>query len=124
MLANNYQKYQQNSVLTASPQELTLMLYNGAIKFCNLGIEMIQRSNIEKANEYIIKAQVIINELQVTLDDKYPISKEIKLLYEYIIWLLETGNIKKDELKINEAKELITSFRDTWKEAMKIAKIG
>ena len=94
MLANNYQKYQQNSVLTASPQELTLMLYNGAIKFCNLGIEMIQRSNIEKANEYIIKAQVIINELQVTLDDKYPISKEIKLLYEYIIWLLETGNIK------------------------------
>ena len=39
MMANPYQQYQSNAVLTATPQELTLMLYNGAIKFCNLAIE-------------------------------------------------------------------------------------
>ena len=46
MLASNYQKYQQNSVLTASPQELTLMLYNGGIKFCNVGIKAIEEKKI------------------------------------------------------------------------------
>lgn len=122
MLASNYQKYQQNSVLTASPQELTLMLYNGAIKFCNLGIEMIRENKVEKANYYILKAQNIIQELQITLDDKYIIAKEIRPLYEYIFTLLVESNINKDEKKLLEARELISEFRDLWKEVMKIAK--
>ena len=119
MLPNNYQKYQQNSILTASPQELTLMLYNGAIKFCNLGIEMIQKRDMEKAHNNIIKAQNIMLELQVTLDDKYPIAKEIRPLYEYISRLLVEANVNKDEQKLLEAKELITQFRDLWKEVIK-----
>lgn len=122
MLANNYQKYQQNSVLTASPQELTLMLYNGAIKFCNLGIEKIQCRDIEKSNYYILKVQDIIYELRVTLDDKYEVSKEIRLLYEYISRLLEQANIEKNEEKLMEAKELIVDFRDLWKAVMKSAR--
>ena len=119
MLPNNYQKYQQNSILTASPQELTMMLYNGAIKFCNLGIEMIQKKDMEKAHNNIIKAQNIMLELQVTLDDKYPIAKEIRPLYEYISRLLVDANINKNEQKLLEAKELITQFRDLWKEVIK-----
>lgn len=119
MLANNYLKYQQNAVLTASPQELTLMLYNGAIKFCNLCIEMIENGQKEKANEYAIKAQRIIEELQLTLDQKYPIAKDIMPLYQYIYELLVEGNVKKDAQKILEAKELIVNFRDLWKEIIK-----
>lgn len=122
MLPNNYQKYQQNSVLTASPQELTLMLYNGAIKFCNLGMEDIQNKELEKAHNDIIKAQNIINELQVTLDDKYPIAKEIRPLYDYISRLLVEANVEKSEQKLLEAKELIVQFRDLWKEVMKSPK--
>ena len=119
MLANNYLKYQQNAVLTASPQELTLMLYNGAIKFCNMCIEMIETGQKEKANEYAIKAQRIIEELQLTLDDKYPIAQEIRPLYQYIYELLVQGNVAKDAQKILEAKELIVNFRDLWKEITK-----
>lgn len=122
MLANNYQVYQQNAVLTASPQELTLMLYNGAIKFCNLGKEMIETKNVEKANYYILRAQDIMNELQITLDDSYSIAKEIRPLYEYISSLLIEANISKDDKKLLEAKELIVNFRDIWKEAIKVAK--
>lgn len=122
MLTNSYQKYQHNAIFTASPQELTLMLYNGAIKYCNLGAEMIENKNIEKANQYIIKAQDIICELQITLDDKYSITQEIKPLYEYIVRLLEEANINKDQQKLLEAKELIANFRDLWKEVMKLAK--
>lgn len=116
---NNYQVYQQNAVLTATPQELTLMLYNGAIKFCNLCVEMIETNQMEKANGYAIKAQKIIEELQWTLDDKYAIAKEIRPLYQYIDTLLVEGNVKKDKVKILEAKELIVNFRDLWKEITK-----
>lgn len=122
MIANNAYKYQQNVIMTASPQELTLMLYNGAIKFCNLGIEAIESKNIEEANKNIIKAQKIIEELQVTLDNKYDISKEINSLYEYINVLLVEANISKNKDKVLEAKELISEFRDLWREVIKNAR--
>ena len=122
MIANNAYKYQQNVIMTASPQELTLMLYNGAIKFCNLGIEAIESKNIEEANKNIIKAQKIIEELQITLDDKYDISREINPLYEYINALLVEANISKNKDKVLEAKELISGFRDLWREVIKSAR--
>lgn len=122
MIANNAYKYQQNVIMTASPQELTLMLYNGAIKFCNLGVEAIDNKNIEEANRNIIKAQKVIEELQMTLDDKYSISKEIRPLYEYINVLLIEANISKNREKVLEAKELISEFRDLWKEVIRNAR--
>lgn len=122
MLAANYQKYQQNSVLTASPQELTLMLYNGAIKSCNQGLEAIEEGKVEKAHQYITKTQDIILELKCTLDDKYPISKNFEELYDYIMMLLVDANITKNGEKLLEAKAFITDFRDLWKEAMKASK--
>lgn len=121
-MANPYQQYQNNSVLTASPEELTLMLYNGAIKFCNLGKEAIERKDIQASHNNIIKAQNIIQELRITLDKKYPIAKEMELLYEFIVNLLIEANLYKDEKKIDDALSLIREFRDTWQEAMKIRK--
>ena len=118
MLANNYQKYQQNAVFTASPQELTLMLYNGAIKFCNMSKEMLDQNNLEKANYFILKVQDIVQELLITLDDKYDISQEMRVLYDYILQLLIQANIYKDEVKLLEARELLVNFRDLWKEVM------
>ena len=122
MLAANYQKYQQNSVLTASPQELTLMLYNGAIKYCNQGIEAIEEGKIENAHQYITRAQDVILELKCTLDNKYPVSRNFEEMYDYILTLLVEANMHKNEEKLKEAKEFISEFRDLWKEAMKISK--
>ena len=122
MLAANYQKYQQNSVLTASPQELTLMLYNGAIKYCNQGIEAIEEGKIENAHQYITRAQDVILELKCTLDNKYPVSRNFEEMYDYILTLLVEANMHKNEEKLKEAKEFFSEFRDLWKEAMKISK--
>lgn len=122
MLVNNYQKYQQNSVLTASPAELTLMLYNGAIKFCNQCMEAIENKNIQQAHNYSVKAQQIILELKVTLDPGFSEAKSMNQLYDYIIELLAQGNIAKDNKKILEAKQLITNFRDMWQQIMKKGK--
>lgn len=122
MLASNYQKYQQNSVLTASPQELTLMLYNGGIKFCNIGIKAIEERKYEQAHKAITRAQDIIIELKCTLNEAYPVAEGMSKMYDYILDVLIEANIKKDCEKLQEAKSFITEFRDMWHEAMKLAK--
>lgn len=119
---NSLNQYQLNAVMTANPQHLTLMLYDGAIKFCNLGIEGIDQNNIEKSHNNIIKVQKIIEELIMTMDSKYEYSKDFLELYEYINRLLVEANLKKDRQKLIESKELIVQFRDMWREVIKIAK--
>lgn len=122
MLANPYQKYQNNSIMTASPGELTLMLYNGTIKFINQGIEAIEKNEPSKAHNYIMRAQDIVEELHVTLDTKYEIGQQIEPLYVFIKELLVQGNIHKDITKLKEANELIREFRDMWQDLLKVGR--
>lgn len=119
MVSNPYAQYQKNSVNTASGPELTLMLYNGAIKFCNIAIDSIEKKDIPRAHENLIKAQDIIMELRITLNKKYPIAIEMDQLYDYIYDTLIQANLKKDISKIQEACGLIRNYRDAWQEAMK-----
>ena len=122
MVSNPYAQYQKNSVNTASGPELTLMLYNGAIKFCNIAVDSIEKKDIPRAHENLIKAQDIIMELRITLDKKYPIAIEMDQLYDYIYDTLIQANLKKDISKIQEACGLIRNYRDAWQEAMKRSK--
>lgn len=121
-LGNPYAKYQQNSVMTASPQELTLMLYNGAIKFINQGKLYIEKRNFEKAHNSIIRAQDIISELNITLNMDIELSNNLRNLYEFIIKRLMDANINKDNFILDEILPLVEELRDTWSEAMKLAK--
>ncbi len=118
-MANPYQQYQANSVQTASPEELTLMLYNGAIKFCNRAKDAMDKKDIPLTNYNIQKAQAIINEFRVTLDRNYPIAEEMDRLYEFVEHRLVEANIKKDPTKLDDALDIIKQFRDTWAEAIK-----
>jgi len=117
---NPYQQYEQQSVMTASPGELTLMLYNGCIKFIKMGIKYIEEDNIEKANNAIIRAQDIVNELTVTLDMEYEISEQLQLLYEYMGRRLIEANISKDMGILREVEGLMAELRDTWAEVIKL----
>jgi flagellar secretion chaperone FliS len=119
---NMYQQYQQNSIMTASPEELTLMLYNGAIKFINLGKLCIDKKEIENANNAIQRAQDIVAELNNTLDMNYEVSHNLGNIYNFILEKLVDANIKKDIQLLDEALLLIEEIRDTWKEAMKKAR--
>jgi len=65
---NGYAAYQNSKIMTASPAELTLMLYEGAIKFCNIAIMGIEENNIQKAHTNIVKVENIIEEFQATLN--------------------------------------------------------
>ena len=112
------------AINTASPAELTLMLYNGAIKFCNLALIGMEEEDIMKAHNNLMKAQRIIRELQATLNFKYEVSKDFDLIYTRILNSLLAANIKKDTDKLNEALEDIRGIRDVWTQVMKVAKIA
>lgn len=120
MAINAAAAYQGNKVLTASPAELTLMLYEGAIKFCNIAIMAIEKQDIQKANLNIIKTENIILEFRNTLDTGYSISSQLDNLYEYIYNKLYEANIKKDKELLEEAVGYLRELRDTWKEAMTV----
>ncbi|MGI5999158.1 MAG: flagellar export chaperone FliS [Lutispora sp.] len=120
--ANPYKQYQQNVVNTSTPQELTLMLYNGLIKFLNLGMQAIGEKDMQGAHNNIIKAQRIIEEFMSTLDMDYDISKNLYSIYEYMNRRLIDANIRKDKDIIEEVLGFAKELRDTWSQAMKLAK--
>ena len=119
---NAYNAYKQNSVTTASPGELTLMLYNGCLKFLGKAKIAIEEKNIEEKNIHLQKAQAIIAELMSTLNMEIEISKQMLPLYEYMNRRLVEANIQNDIAIIEEVEGLVTEFRDTWKEVLKITR--
>lgn len=124
MLNNPYAKYTNNRITTASPGELTLMLYEGAIKFCNIAITGIEEQNIQKTHDNIMKAEAIIRELKITLNHKYPIAQEFEKVYNYLIRRLHEANIRKEKEILEEVNTHVRSMRDTWKEVMRRCKSG
>lgn len=119
-LPSAYAQYKNSKVLTASPAELTLMLYEGAIKFCNIAITAVEQKDIEKAHINIQKTQRIIEHFRLTLDMKYPVAQDFDRVYEYLGRRLTQANIKKDKEILEEVLEHLRSMRDTWKEVMRI----
>lgn len=118
-LNNGYAAYANSKVLTASPAELTLMLYDGAIKFCNIAIRAIEEGDVEKAHNNIVKVENIIDEFRATLNHKYPVAKDFEKVYAYLRERLTAANIKKDKEILEEVLKHLRTMRDTWKEVMK-----
>ncbi|KGR76464.1 flagellar export chaperone FliS [Ureibacillus sinduriensis] len=114
--------YKQNSVTTASPGELTLMLYNGCLKFLTKAKNAIDEKNIQEKNTYILRSQAIIAELMSTLNMDIEISKQMLPLYEYMNRRLIEANVKNDTAIIDEVIGLTTEFRDTWKQVIQITR--
>ena len=119
---NAYNQYKENSINTASPEELTLMLYNGLIKFIMRGIDSIEKKNIQEANTNIIRAQDIVQEFINTLDMRYEISKNLVSIYDYLLRRLIDANITKDKEILEEVLGFAKVLRYTWEEAMKLSK--
>ena len=123
MINNAAEEYRRQQVLNAPPEQLTLMLYNGCLKFIDEGIAAVEQKKYEDANTFLHKAQRIISEFRVTLNMDYEISHQLLPLYNYVYDRLVEGNMKSDTSKLIEAKEIITELRDAWAEAMKKARI-
>ncbi|MCI8774416.1 MAG: flagellar export chaperone FliS [Lachnospiraceae bacterium] len=116
---NPFAEYTNNKIMTASPAEITLMLYEGAIKFCNIAIIAIENGEIEKAHVNIKKTQRIIEEFRNTLDRQYKVAEDFDRIYVYLLRRLLEANIKKDKEILEEVNMHLRSVRDTWKEVMR-----
>lgn len=119
---NPYQTYRNNAILTAAKEDLTLMLYDGALKFCNQSIKALEDKDFETAHRLNMRVQEIIQEFQISLDDQYEVAGGLALVYDYLLHRLIDGNIQKDKEIMEEVRGILKELRDTWKEAMDLAK--
>ncbi len=120
VMTNPYQQYKQNSIMNATPGQLIVMMYNGCMKFIKTAEKAIEQKDIEGANNAILRAQDIIDELMSALDRQYDVSDNLYNLYEYINRRLVEANIKKDKAILQEAYNLVVQLRDAWAEVVKV----
>ena len=113
-----HQAYKNNSVSTASPGELTLMLYNGCLKFLGKAKVAIANNDVQEKNINLQKAQNIIQEFMVTLNMNVDISKSMMQMYEYMNHRLIEANINNDIALVEEVEGYVIDFRDTWKQVI------
>ncbi len=121
-MQTGYDHYRENRVITAQPEELTLMLYNGLVKFIMKSQYDILKKDMEGAHNNIVKSQNIILEFIATLDQQYEVSKGLLSLYDYMNRRLIEANTQKNPEILSEVLELAKELRDTWEQAMKYAK--
>ncbi|WP_051226918.1 flagellar export chaperone FliS [Butyrivibrio sp. MC2013] len=119
MVANPYAQYTNNKIMSASGPELTLMLYEGAIKFCNMAENAVEKKDIQNAHINIVKVENIIGYLRETLNMKYATAQDFENIYSYLASRLIQANISKDIEILKEVNTHLHSVRDTWIEVMK-----
>ena len=124
MAVNVAQVYGKSKMQTASKEDIITMLYDGAIKFCNIAESELDNQDYAKVNDNLKKAQRIIGELILTLDKRYPVSEEFEKVYNYILSLLIQANVKKDKEVLARARDEIRGMRDTWLEVVKKSRSG
>lgn len=117
-LPSAYAQYNNSRIMTASPAELTLMLYDGAIKFCNIAIVAVEQKDIEKAHNNIVKTERIIDYFRQTLDMNYAVAQDFERIYSYLGQRLTQANIKKDKEILEEVNQHLHTMRDTWRQVM------
>ena len=122
-MVNAAEAYKQQQLMNAPPEQLTLMLYNGCLRFIEDGIIAIKDKNFEDANTSLQKAQRIISEFRVTLNMDYEISHQLLPLYNYVYDRLVEGNIRSKTEPVEEARGIMTELRDAWVGAMRKARI-
>jgi flagellar protein FliS len=122
MVNNPYQSYSNTQAMTATPGELTLMLYNGAVRFLKMAKAAIEEKQIEASNNNLQKVQNIIVELMTTLNMDFEVSQNLWTLYDFMRNHLIEANLKKDPQLVQDVIELMEDLRNTWAEAVKLAR--
>ena len=123
-LPGAYSQYNNSKILTASPAELTLLLYEGAIKFGNIAIIKMEQKDIQGAHNNIVRVEKIIDYLRETLDMKYPVAQDFENIYVYLSRRITDAMVSKNPADMEEVVMHLRSVRDNWKEVMKKANVS
>ncbi|AWB46229.1 flagellar export chaperone FliS [Paenibacillus sp. CAA11] len=118
------QQYLKVQVETASPGELTLLLYQGMVKSLLLAKSQFAQGNFEAMNESLHKVRAIISELIITLNMDYPIANDLRQLYEFYNRYIAEFMIKRKESMLDDVLEFARGLAETWKKAISSLKTG
>lgn len=121
-MQNQRNKYLETAIQTATPAQLLIMLYDGAIRFCKGGIEAIKNQDKEEANRCICRAEDIILEFVVMMDKSSPIAEGLIRMYDYMYFRLVEANTKKSVEPAEEVLGYLIELKETWVNAAMIAK--
>lgn len=124
MAVNPYQKYKEESVLSMTPGEMVVKLYDEVIKQLNIAVKAIELKDYQKVNASLQKSQRIVLYLKETLNFDYEISNNLASLYDFYLDRIIKSNIKKDKQFILEVIPLISEMRDAFSKGEKLARIG
>lgn len=112
---NLKQEYLKQSVMTASPSELIVILYDSCIKNLKLAeLCLNDRKDFAGANLHLLKAQKIIMELINCLDTDFELSAQIMEIYNFLLHTIREMNVKKDLRLLPDVLDILLSLRDTW----------
>lgn len=117
-LPNPYAQYRQNSVETASPTRLIVMLYDGAVRFLSQGLAAMQVGQHVQQSILIGKAQAIIAHLHDTLDTEIgsAFAQSLAKIYTALLATLTQANIEDSPKPVENAIEILRELRETWAE--------
>ena len=126
---NAFKTYKQQGVLTANPLELIVMLYEGCIKRLKIASIAIEDKDYEQANESLQKSQRIVVELMNSLDLRFPIAKDLMMIYEFLIREISACNASKDAQRVSGVIDILNEMKDAWSQLAKsgigsVAQIG
>jgi flagellar protein FliS len=119
MMPQGYQQYQRTQTQTASPGELIVLMYGGAIKFLTVSQQKIEAGDTEGAHRSLVRAQEIVLELMVSVDVSVgPVARNLFDLYEFMHRHLVEANVKKDAAMVGEVTTLLRELLQAWEQAI------
>jgi flagellar protein FliS len=115
---NPYQQYRATRVETAGSVDLVVMLYQGAVKFIRLGLEAIERRDLQTAHTNLVRAQEIVIELTGSLNHEAggEIAQQLSSLYDYCYRQLVAANVKKDPAPAREVMGILRELGTAWQQ--------
>lgn len=123
-MSNPYQKYKNASVMSASREQILLMLYEAAIKFTKLALQAIENKNIAERGKNIMRAYDIVAEFQVSLDHNVggDLPKQLDQLYTFMLDQYTKANIHGDPAALKSCLQILENLYDGWKQVINGAK--
>ena len=111
-------QYQAVRVVTASPLQVIVELYAGAVRFLNAGIAALGRGDHAAKGTSFAKAHAIISELRATLDEQAApdLSRELSALYDFVLTCISETNIDNDVQRLHGAVRVVEKLRSAWEQ--------
>ena len=106
--------YKKQGIMTASPIELVIMLYDGCLRQLRAAKTNIINHNYQDANKALQRTQDIVAELSSSLDCRVEISHQLMQIYEYVTWKTREINATKDAGQVDEIEGIMSGLKDAW----------